>query len=184
MINNTKTLIEFYITYYIGKANICVDMTCGNGNDSKFILENLSPKKLYAFDIQEKARESTFYTLKDLNLSNFTFILDNHKHVKKYIEDKVDFAIYNLGYLPSGDKNITTLAKDVLSSLNELMTMLNKNAKIIVTFYPGHDSGKLEADIILDFFESLPQKDYVITKFDFINQKNNPPFVVMLECRN
>lgn len=32
--------------------NIAVDMTAGNGNDSKFILENTKAKKVFAFDIQ------------------------------------------------------------------------------------------------------------------------------------
>lgn len=34
-------------------ARIAVDMTAGNGFDSKFILDEINPEKLYAFDIQE-----------------------------------------------------------------------------------------------------------------------------------
>lgn len=181
MINNTKTLIEFYITNYIAKSDICVDMTCGNGHDSKFILDHLSPKKLYAFDIQEEAKYSTYRLLQDYNLDNFRMILDNHKYVTRHVYEKVDFAIYNLGYLPAGNKSITTNFNDVIDSLKNLLKILNIHAKVIITFYPGHESGKKEADEVIDFLTSLSQREYVITKFDFINQKNNPPFVVILE---
>ena len=45
--------------------NIAVDMTAGNGNDSKFILENTKAKKVFAFDIQELAKKNTLALIGD-----------------------------------------------------------------------------------------------------------------------
>lgn len=179
MITNTKTLIKFLIENYIKKASVAIDMTCGNGIDSKLILDSFDIKKLYCFDIQQQALDNTKNLLK--NYRNYEIILDNHKNFDKYIKENVDFAIYNLGYLPRGDKEITTNYIDVEESLNKLLNKLNKNAVIIITFYPGHLSGKIESKEVLTFLKKLNQKQYMILKFTFENQKNNPPFVVMIQ---
>ena len=120
MINNTKTLIEFLIKTYVQNIYIAVDMTVGNGFDTKMILDNFDVKKIYCFDIQKKAISNTYNLLKD-KYSNYELILDNHCNFYKYINENIDLAIYNLGYLPKGDKSITTNAKDVENSIIELL---------------------------------------------------------------
>lgn len=179
MITNTKTLISFLIKNYIKDISIAVDMTCGNGNDAKNILDNFSVKKLYCFDIQKEAIENTQNLLKEY--FNYELILDSHVNFLKYIKENIDFAIYNLGYLPKGDKKITTNYVDVKESLIKLLDKLNEKGAIFITFYPGHFSGKLESVEILNFLKNLNQKKYSIIEFNFINQKNDPPFVVMIQ---
>ena len=179
MINNTKKLIEFLMKTYISKVDIAVDMTVGNGFDSKNILEILNPKKLYCFDIQKEALENSKKLL--YNFSNYKLILESHKNIDKYINENIDFAIYNLGYLPNGNKNITTNADDVGESLKKLLLKLNFNGIIIITFYPGHLSGEIESLEISKILKSLEQKNFLVLKFLFENQKNNPPYVVMIQ---
>lgn len=178
MVNNTKDLVNFLLNNYLKEINIAVDMTVGNGNDSKIILEFLKPDKLYCFDVQKRAIENS------KNLigirENVHFILDTHANVDVYVKDRIDFAIYNLGYLPTGDKKITTLSKDVILSIEKLLKLLKEEGVIIITFYPGHENGKIEAEEISNHLSKLPQKDFSILKFEFLNQMNNPPFVIMV----
>ena len=122
-INNTKTLIEFFMKNYIDKIKVAVDMTVGNGFDSKNILEILQPEKLYCFDIQQEALDNSKILL--AKYLNCELILENHKNFDKYVKENIDFAIYNLGYLPKGDKYITTNAEDVEESLKKLLEKLN-----------------------------------------------------------
>ena len=110
VINSTKNLIEFFMHNYVKDVKIAVDMTVGNGFDSKNILEILKPEKLYCFDIQQEALDNSKKLLKQY--SNFELILENHKNFDKFVKENIDFAMYNLGYLPKGDKNITTNAED------------------------------------------------------------------------
>ena len=105
-INNTVKLAHFIMKERVDKNIIACDMTAGNGKDSKFILDNLKPKMLYSFDIQKMAMENTKKLVGE-NL-NFKFILDSHENIDKYVDEKVDLFIFNLGYLPKGDKSITT----------------------------------------------------------------------------
>lgn len=178
-INNTKTLIEFFMKNYIDKIKVAVDMTVGNGFDSKNILEILQPEKLYCFDIQQEALDNSKILLE--KYLNCELILENHKNFDKFVKENIDFAIYNLGYLPKGDKNITTNAEDVEESLKKLLGKLNSKGIIFITFYIGYSAGQIESLEVSKFIQKLNQKEYTILKFTFENQKNNPPYVVMIQ---
>lgn len=164
---------------YVSDVKIAVDMTVGNGFDSKNILEILKPEKLYCFDIQKEALDNSKKLLEQY--SNYEVILENHKNFDKFVKENIDFAIYNLGYLPKGDKFITTNAEDVEESLKKLIGKLNSKGIVFITFYIGHLSGQMESLEISKFLEGLNQKEYTILKFTFENQKNNPPYVVMIQ---
>lgn len=179
VINSTKNLIKFFMSNYVKDVKIAVDMTVGNGFDSKNILEILKPEKLYCFDIQQEALDNSKKLLEQY--SNFELILENHKNFDKFVKENIDFAIYNLGYLPKGDKFITTNAEDVEESLKKLLEKLNSKGTIFITFYVGHLSGKMESFELSKYLESLNQKEHTILKFTFENQKNNPPYVVMIQ---
>lgn len=179
MIDNTKNLVRKILLEEAKKEGVILDMTCGKGYDSKFILENLKPKKLYAFDIQEISRDKTKETLGSFP-ENFVFILDNHKNLDFYVKEKIDLAIFNLGFLPTSDKSITTNYKDVIEALSKIFKLMGKTSMVLITFYPGHAEGKKESIYVEDYLRKLPQKEYSIMKFDFINQKNNPPYVVRI----
>lgn len=162
--------------------NIAVDMTAGNGHDSKFILDKLNPKKLFAFDIQKIAQESTKNLLGDKE--NFTFILDSHANIDKYIKQKVDLVIFNLGYLPKGDKNITTTWDSTITAIKKSLELLSPRGKIFITVYPGHPAGKIESERITEFLANLDYKKYTVLKMNFVNKINNPPYVLVVGHKN
>lgn len=153
-------------------------MTAGNGNDSKFILDKKNPKILYAFDIQKLSQERCQKLIGQRE--NFKFILDDHKNIEKYIEEKIDLFVYNLGFLPRGNKSITTNYKSVIKSLESALSLLNKNGLILITFYPGHEAGKDEAFYVGNFLKNLDQKKFQLIKYDFYNQINTPPFLISI----
>ncbi|MDY3006816.1 class I SAM-dependent methyltransferase [Anaerococcus sp. AGMB00486] len=177
-INNPVKLAHLIIKERIDKNIRACDMTAGNGKDSEFILKNLNPRMLYSFDIQKKAMENT----KNLigSCPNFKFILDSHDNIDKYIYEKIDLFIFNLGYLPRGDKSITTNYKTVIRALKKSLKLLNHNGLIIICVYPGHESGRLEGEFLEEFMENLDQKIYQVIKYDFLNQVNNPPYLISL----
>ena len=140
-------------------------------------------KIIQIIDIYDTKKHSFFYFNEILleKYSNCELILENHKNFDKYIKENIDFAIYNLGYLPKGDKYITTNAKDVEESLKKLLEKLNSKGAIFITFYIGHSAGQIESLEISKFLQNLNQKEYTILKCTFENQKNNPPYVVMIQ---
>lgn len=161
----------------IKKEDTCIDMTCGRGNDTIFLANNC--KKVYAFDIQKEAILSTKGKTKDCN--NVIIIEDSHESVDKYVNEEVGIVIYNLGYLPKGDHNITTHYSSVISSIYKVLKLLREGGLIAITVYPGHEEGKNES-INLDFqLREFNQKEYEVLKYEFINQANNPPYLYLIE---
>lgn len=178
IINNPVKLSHYLIENRVENNIRACDMTAGNGKDSKFILDNKNPKILYAFDIQKLSQERCKKLIGQRK--NFKFILDDHKNIEKYIEEKIDLFIYNLGFLPKGDKSITTNYKSVIESLKSCLNLLNENGLILITFYPGHEEGKNEEKYVGEFLKNLDQKTFQVIKYNFYNQINNPPFLISI----
>lgn len=158
---------------------VAVDMTVGAGNDSKYILENTTVKKLYGFDIQKDAKKRALELIgEDLR---FNFILDSHANIDKYIKEGIDLAIYNLGYLPGGDKEITTEHESTIESLEKTLKLLNKDGMVVLTIYPGHPAGKIESEKIENYLKSLDQRKYEVIKIAYPNRPNNPPYIITIQ---
>ena len=182
ILNNTESLFKSYMIDWLHKDIIAVDMTVGNGFDSEFLLSQ-NIQKLYGFDIQKQALKNTKRRLVDAGYTNFELFLSNHKYIDTFLKEKADLFVYNLGYLPKGDKTITTNGEDGVDSLRKALKLLKNNGMIWITFYPGHEAGRKEAELIESFLKGLDQKNYHILKIDYINQINNPPFIIAVEKR-
>ncbi|KRG10464.1 tRNA (mnm(5)s(2)U34)-methyltransferase [Staphylococcus sp. NAM3COL9] len=171
-----KTLLQQHIT----SESIVIDATCGNGNDTLFLAQQVPQGKVYAFDIQTEAINNT--KQKTEGYHNITLIQDSHAHVKQHIQkSEVDAAIFNLGYLPKGDKSIVTHPESTLSAINSIFDMLAPEGLIILVIYHGHDEGKLERDTIIEYLSQFDQTKAHVLQYQFINQQNNPPFICALE---
>ena len=179
-----KGIIEFahdILSSKVSSSDICVDMTAGNGKDTAFLCG--LAKFVYAFDIQEIALNNTTKLLEKNNFTNYELILSSHENVDLFVKEKVKAFIYNLGYLPTGDKTITTLATSTINSLKKCLSLLDEKGIIVLVIYPGHENGAIESEIVYKFMSKLPQTDYSIITYKFINQINNPPYVIVLERR-
>lgn len=165
------------IKEHINSDSICIDATMGNGNDTLFLAQ--ISKKVYAFDIQEVAINKTKELCKDYD--NITYILDSHENINKYVNENVQAIIFNLGYLPGGNKEITTKASVVLKAIDVSLSKLDKNGVIVITLYPGCESGLKESKALEEYLNNLNQKEFEVVKYQFINQKNNPPYLLIIE---
>lgn len=127
----------------VSQNDYCVDMTVGNGNDTLFLCG--LAKHVYGFDIQQLAIDNTQKKLKENNFDNYSLYLDSHENLSKYVTNKVKAFIYNLGYLPKGDKTITTNYISTINSLKQALLLLDNNGVIVLVIYEGHDEGKIES---------------------------------------
>ncbi|MBG9988451.1 class I SAM-dependent methyltransferase [Aerococcaceae bacterium DSM 111176] len=167
--------------YYDGNF---IDGTTGNGNDIHRIVSNKHFKgHAYGFDIQEQAILNTQNKLEDIDSNRYTLINDSHANINKYIKSNVTIhgAIFNLGYLPGGDHSITTQGESTLKSVEFISNQLVKGGQIILVVYSGHDSGKVESDQILNALSEYSQDEFQVLTYQFINQINHPPYVIIIE---
>lgn len=159
-----------------GKVNIAVDMTVGKGNDvlklSKF------SNQVYGFDISDEAIKITNEKIVLNKINNITLFKENHTKVIELVKEKIDLAIYNLGYLPGSDKTIKTEKNSTISSLESLLMMLNKNGLIIIVLYP-HNEEEIQAVVYLS--QNL-SSDYDCLKYQVLN-RNDCPFIITIKKR-
>lgn len=164
------------IDKYVKNNNIAIDCTLGNGHDSDFLCERFV--KVYSFDIQESAIQNYSKNKRDNNI----IIYDSHENILKYVkEESVDCIVYNLGFLPGGDKNITTLAESTLNSIKNTLDILNKNGLILICSYLGHREGMREKEILLPFLKELDKSKYGVVAHEFINRSETAPMLFVVE---
>lgn len=159
-----------------------VDATAGNGNDTLFLAELVGEAgRVIAFDIQQAALEATAVRLGKLT-ERANLILDSHANVDQYVNQPIGGAMFNLGYLPySDDKSIITKPDSTIEAIHKLLGMLKKGGIITISVYDGHDGGKEERDALLAYVKTLHQADVHVIRYELLNQRNNPPFLVALE---
>lgn len=160
----------------ITNDDVAIDLTAGNGWDSLLLAKQA--RFVYSFDIQEVACLKSAELLK--NYDNCLIINDSHLNFDKYVKEDFRACIFNLGYLPGGDKTITTKANIVLETLIKLLDKILVGGIVVIVFYPGHLEGEAEVKAIEAYSKDLEQSHFQVLKYEFINQINNPPFLIAI----
>lgn len=136
---------------HLNPNDLAIDATCGNGKDA-LVLAKL-PISLICLDIQQTAIEIARKNLS--SYSNVSFFHRSHETFPS-LPKAPRLIVYNLGYLPGGDKSITTSTSSTLKSLKNGLSILSPNGLISLMCYPGHPEGAREAKALIDFVSPLP----------------------------
>ncbi|RWW31155.1 hypothetical protein GW17_00004223, partial [Ensete ventricosum] len=156
----------------IQKGDTVIDATCGNGYDTLALLTMVADESgrgcVYGMDIQQEALENTAALLeisvkenkrklvKLLKLchSKMEDIVQNDNSVsnlpvlhpfivhKKFCLFQFRLVVFNLGYLPGGDKAILTTPGTTLAALQAAGRVLGSGGLISVMVYVGHSGGR------------------------------------------
>lgn len=170
------------IAQTVEQGETVVDATAGNGNDTLFLAEHVGERgKVYAFDIQQAALDATAKRLDSL-LERTELILDSHANIAQYVQAPIGGAMFNLGYLPrSEDLSIITKPDSTIKAIITLLELLKVGGIITVSVYDGHEGGSEERDALLQFVKTLHQADVHVIRYELLNVRNNPPFLIAFE---
>lgn len=175
----TKSLLE----QTVSEGDTVIDATAGNGHDTLFLAQLVGGTgSVYSFDIQEDAVRATRERVKSFD--NVQVILDSHARIGQYITEEIGAAVFNLGYLPKGDHSIITKAETTLSAIEQCIHLLKENGVVAIVIYSGHEGGSEERDAVMDYVQQLPQTQFDVMKYQFINQQHSPPFLVAIEKKS
>ena len=175
-------LHKHFILEHLGEGDVAVDFTMGNGNDTLFLSKTVGPLgKVYAFDIQEAALDSTRKLLEDSGApQNYELICASHHRVREFVKVPIKAGMFNLGYLPrSGKKAVTTMLETTMPAVEAALELLTPDGVLIVAIYPGHEEGALEGDTLREYFKTLSRFRICASEFHILNSPTSPYFYLL-----
>lgn len=185
----------------LSAGDFAVDLTVGNGKDTLFLLEAVGKTGcVVGFDIQEEALLTAKASLEaagaraeiagaasvDTPLGvapGVWLIAGDHSRWAELVEGAPRAIIANLGYLPGGDKGVTTSAPSTLKALQGGLERLAPGGRLAVVCYVGHPGGAEEAALVTGLFATGElRKKFRVLKIGNPNAEGSP-FLVVAEKR-
>ncbi len=152
------------VKQHLKAGDTAIDATTGKGHDTLWLAQTTGPTgTVYAFDIQDSAIEIAKGRLANKNaLAQIVFLNTCHSHMASQLPSglNVKAIVFNLGYLPEGDKSIITKIDTTISALNQSISLLQPNGIVSLVIYPGHQGGDAESDGVLNWAQSLDRNSY------------------------
>ncbi|WP_341482928.1 class I SAM-dependent methyltransferase [Nicoliella spurrieriana] len=168
-------------------GDVVVDATVGNGHDTEFLANLVGPSgRVYGFDVQQLAIDNTTARLKNSNLlSRVRLFHQGHEQIEQVLAKDVQIkgAMFNLGYLPGGDHQMITNGATTIKAIKACLTRLTPSGIIGIVLYYGHPGGLTEKNAVMKFANQLPQKQFTVLQYQFINQVNEPPILLAIQKR-
>lgn len=184
LLNNALNISKLLLQAVVSEGDTVIDATLGNGNDAAFLAERVGDTgAVYAFDIQEEALRRAEEVIPATQRGRVHMFCASHETMTNYVSCPVKLILFNLGYLPRGDKIIATQAITTVTAVKNGLSLLQDDGVIMLVVYRGHAGGKEEWEQLFAFVSTLEQHRYNVTIADFPNQKNDPPALICVQKR-
>ena len=171
----------------IKKRNSAIDATAGNGHDTLFLAKAVgNGGKVFAIDVQEDAVESARQRVEGSDFAKpVEFICGDHAEIAALVpagkHGKIKAIMFNLGYLPGGDKSATTTWPSTLRAIRAGLELLGEDGLMTVVVYPGHRAGAEEAIALEKFVAQLDPAEFTAVRYGPVNRPNSPPYLLAIE---
>ncbi len=156
------------LSQLLAAGDLAIDATVGNGHDTRFLARAVGESgTVYGFDIQETALDTAYRRLKEEGLERRVSLYHaGHEAMAvvlpESVHGRVKAVMFNLGYLPGGEKQRTTAINTTLAALVQALSLLAPGGVISVLSYAGHPGGREEAEAVKAWARSLAADYYQI----------------------
>lgn len=182
MLNQPTAFAHLLWQQILCPGDAAIDATCGNGKDSFEIARQIGPQgHLIAIDIQETALERTKVLLQTLpEQPRLSLLHQSHAAMPEtLLDESVQLIVYNLGYLPGGNKELTTTTPSTLQSLAHSAQKLRPGGFFSIMCYPGHAEGAIETQALLDWATKLCKQSWICTQHQWVNRHTSPLLLII-----
>jgi tRNA(1-methyladenosine) methyltransferase and related methyltransferases len=182
-LKSARYVAQDALTRLIEKGDTVVDATMGNGHDTLFLAELVGEEgHVHAFDIQPSAVDSTQKRLEEANVADrCSLYCIGHERMANKVNASVKAVLFNLGWLPGGDKGVTTRLETTLQAVESGLNFLEKGGLMSVCIYPGHEEGDREREALLRFVSSLRPQEYNVLHHRFLNAGAGAPECILIQ---
>lgn len=176
------SLCHHFLRERLRPGDRVVDATCGNGQDTLLLAELVGERgHVWALDIQEQALQRTGERLVAAGLDKRVDLLQaGHEGLAGLVEGSLAAAVFNLGYLPAGDRSVTTAADTTIAALQQATGLLATGGVLLIAVYTGHDGGA-EWAAVRGWAACLQPHEFNVWQARQLNRSEAAPFVVLVE---
>lgn len=162
-----------------------VDATVGNGYDTLFLAHRVGDQgRVLGFDVQKIALNGAAELLRFAGvLSRVTLILESHSNISRYLSPGqiIHGAMFNLGYLPRGNRQIITRPETTLAALQAILEHLAPGGRLTVLSYRGHEGGPEECTAVREFLRSVRTEEFSVREREGIQDTDTTPRLFLVE---
>jgi predicted methyltransferase len=164
-------------------GEMAVDATAGNGHDTLFLARQVGPDgRVFAFDVQATALNRTADLLANTGLWHVALFERDHAELATALpadrRGRVGAVMFNLGYLPGGDKTIATRPESTLRAIASALPLLRPGGVLTIVAYAGHPGGADEAAAVRQFLQALQPPRYALSESPSENATGPTLFVI------
>src|ERR1700719_1832921 len=145
---------------------LAIDATVGNGYDALFLGHRVGPKgKVLGFDVQKAALAGAREILKFVgSIDRVSLIHESHARLADFLPtgSRIAGAMFNLGYLPRGNRQIITRPDTTVLALRSVLEHLAERGRVTLLVYRGHEGGVPEYEGVRQFLEQLPAGEWLV----------------------
>ena len=183
LLQNARALAADYVRRAVEEGDCVVDATMGNGHDTVFLARLVGETGcVTAFDVQEEAVRRTRELLRSEGLlSRCELLRAGHECMAQHARPGLAAVMFNLGWLPGGDKRVTTCTQTTLSALLQALELIAPGGIVTVCVYPGHEEGERERAALLQAVSALDVRRFNALHHRFVNATQGAPELYLIQ---
>lgn len=176
-------LSHLLLQSFVRDGHNAVDATCGNGHDTLLLARLVGTRgHVWGFDVQRQAVEETGRRIAEAGLANRVTLLPlGHEELQEQVAVPLQVVLFNLGYLPGGDRSIITRPDTTGSALEQSLRLLAAGGIVIVTVYPGHDGGSEEQTAVEKWAAGLDPRAFHSWRMGQTNVTPTAPYLLLVQ---
>ena len=185
-LKSARYLAREIILQMVLPGDPAVDATMGNGHDTLMLCEAVGAEGwVYAFDVQAQAVEETRKRLREQGMDGRAELIHaGHEHMAEYVKEPVKAIMFNLGWLPGGDHEVTTRWETTRKAAESALNLLQPMGVLVICAYPGHAEGEREERELTAFLAGLSNRQYNVLHQRFLNAGPGAPECFVVQKQN
>lgn len=176
-------LSHLFLHSFVRDGYTAVDATCGNGHDTLLLARLVGVSgHVWSFDIQQLAIDETGRRLAEAELaSRVTLLQIGHEELAQHVTEPVQVVLFNLGYLPGGDRSIITRPDTTGIALEQSLKLLAAGGIVVATVYPGHSGGAEEQFTVENWAAGLDPRACHCWRMGQTNVSPTAPYLLLVQ---
>ena len=176
-------LSHFFLRERVQPGDRVADATCGNGHDTLFLARLVGwGGRVWAFDVQDGALAVTRSLLGEAGcLEQVEMVAAGHERLAEIVREPLRAAVFNLGYLPGGDKQLVTRPGNTVTALDQAIGLLLPGGIITVCVYTGHPGGAEEGAAVEKWAATLASEQHNVWRSRQVNRPETSPYLLVIE---